>query len=387
MTGDVESQDGVHKRWCRNCFHQWDADLSAPCPECGQPSSFDRKDNPKPEGPPQPTDTANDRGWLARPRLLTLDQLIQMPPLRPLVGGLLDLDTLSVVYGRRESFKSFVALDLALSVAAGVSWHDQDTAEGLAVFVAAEGSVGLRHRVEAWQSRHDADPGDRFRVMPDKLNLLHPGEVEAFADEAAELGPSLVVIDTLARCIPGGDENSAKDVGLAIASLDTIRQRTGAHVLVVHHSGKGPGQGARGSSALEAAVDTVLEITVRKEIVEVATTKQKHRRHGPAMSFRPRTVGHSIVLEVASSTPQLGPKQLDALVRLADIEGDDGATYADWLATGVAPSTLKRTITQALELGSIERGPSGSDGQPRYRLTNYGRTIVRQHKETHHDQD
>ena len=322
----------------------------------------------------------------SRPKLLTLDELSRMPPLRPLIGGLLDLDTVSVLYGAKGSFKSFLALDVALSVASGVSWHDQDTADGVAVLVAAEGAVGIPYRSRAWRSRYDADPGNRFRVMDEALNLLQSASVEAFADAAADVGASLIILDTFARCIVGGDENSAKDVGLAIAALDTIRQRTGAHVQVVHHTGKTSGQGARGSSALEAAADTVLEVTYKKDVVDVVTTKQKHRANGATMSFRPRTVAGSIVLDPASSaTPGLGPAVLAALVKLAEIEGDDGATYSDWLATGVATSTLKRTIALASEEGPISRGPKGSDGQHRYRLTELGRTTVDRHTETGDD--
>ncbi len=316
---------------------------------------------------------------------MTLDELYRMPPLRPLVGDLLDLDTISVLYGQRGSFKSFIALDVALSVASGIWWHDHETADGVAVLVAAEGSVGLPPRIRAWRSRRDADPRDRFRVMPEALNLLQPQAVEAFASAAAEVGASLVVLDTFARCIPGGDENSAKDVGLAIEALDAIRQRTGAHVQVVHHSGKSSGQGARGSSALEAAADTVLQVTAKNESIEVVTTKQKHRRQGAPISFRAGTVGDSIVLDPVAVTVRLGPAQLGALAKLAAIEGDDGATYGDWLATGVSPSTLKRTIGRATEKGPVKRGPEDPDGQNRYRLTDDGRTIVRQHKETQHD--
>jgi RecA-family ATPase len=48
----------------------------------------------------------------------------------------------------------------------------------------------------------------------------------------------LVVIDTLARCMVGADENSARDMGEAIDALDRLRRAAGSCVLPVHHMGK-----------------------------------------------------------------------------------------------------------------------------------------------------
>src|SRR5438034_1345408 len=69
----------------------------------------------------------------------------------------------------------------------------------------------------------------------------------------------LVGVDTLARCFVGGEENSAKDMGLFVAGLDRLRAATGAAVLVVHHTGRESGR-ERGSTALSGAVDTLMVI-------------------------------------------------------------------------------------------------------------------------------
>jgi hypothetical protein len=69
----------------------------------------------------------------------------------------------------------------------------------------------------------------------------------------------LVIIDTFARASVGLEENSASDVGKAIAKFDMVRRATGAGLIVVHHTGKGGSAGgARGSSALNGALDTEL---------------------------------------------------------------------------------------------------------------------------------
>lgn len=48
----------------------------------------------------------------------------------------------------------------------------------------------------------------------------------------------MIILDTLARCFGGNDENDARDMGAFIRGCDELKRRTGATVLVVHHSGK-----------------------------------------------------------------------------------------------------------------------------------------------------
>lgn len=67
--------------------------------------------------------------------------------------------------------------------------------------------------------------------------------------------PALIVVDTLARNLGGGDESSAEDMGAYVSNLDGLRAELACTVLTVHHSGHGEQQRARGSSALKAAVD------------------------------------------------------------------------------------------------------------------------------------
>lgn len=73
----------------------------------------------------------------------------------------------------------------------------------------------------------------------------------------------LIILDTLARCFGGSDENAAKDMGAFIQGCDYIKAATQATVLIIHHSGKVQDKGARGSSAFRAALD--VEFNVRRE--------------------------------------------------------------------------------------------------------------------------
>ena len=82
---------------------------------------------------------------------------------------------------------------------------------------------------------------------------------------------ALIVLDTLSRVMAGGEENGSVDMGAMVRHFDRIRLATGAHVMVVHHSGKDVARGARGHSLLRAATDTEIEIADR----QIAVTKQR----------------------------------------------------------------------------------------------------------------
>lgn len=97
-----------------------------------------------------------------------------------------------------------------------------------------------------------------------RIHLMNEEDKEALCEELQ--GYDMVLIDSLARVITGIEENDAKEMGQIVEILDFIRERTGASVWTVHHTGKSkwkPGEAprledGRGSSALQAGLDTVL---------------------------------------------------------------------------------------------------------------------------------
>jgi hypothetical protein len=98
----------------------------------------------------------------------------------------------------------------------------------------------------------------------DLLDKSHPEGINRMIEKITEtttIPVRLVIIDTLARAMAGGDENSGQDMGEAVKSIDIVRNATGAHVCIIHHSGKDAARGARGHSSLRAAIDTEIEVT------------------------------------------------------------------------------------------------------------------------------
>lgn len=179
-----------------------------------------------------------------------------------LVKGYIPSKSFGVVYGQSGSYKSFQVLDWACSIASGIDWMGCKVKSGLVYYIAAEGAVAFHKRVKGWCDVHlEGEDIPNLQTIGSAPDLTDNGQVseviEVILAKAELLGVPvrMVVIDTLARCFGGNDENSASDMGAFIVSCDRIKEATGATVVVVHHSGKNEINGARGSSALRAACD------------------------------------------------------------------------------------------------------------------------------------
>lgn len=239
---------------------------------------------------------------------LSMEELEALPPPKWLVPGLLTEASIAAIYGAPEAGKSFLAVDIAMSVASGLDWHGKEVLSGGVLYIAAEGAPGLSKRACAWKKAHSAHSHKfNFKLMRDPINFAseNTAETTAFIDALiAKVGdqkPSLklVVIDTLNQTAAGADENSAKDMSRYIASMKRLRDETGAAVIVVHHSGKDSSKGMRGSTALLGAMDTTIEVARDTDgrAVTVAVRKQKDaEREGP-IRFNLEKVSDSLVLK------------------------------------------------------------------------------------------
>lgn len=141
------------------------------------------------------------------------------------------------------------------------------------------------------------DPPADLYVIEQPVNLFSDLSVkEAIAAvESLLLNPNLIVFDTYARSMTGGDENSAKDVGVVVASLDDLRCRLRSAVVVVHHSGK-RGSDERGSSALTGAVDTKIRLGGSGVTnLTLSFEKQKNFESGGDIHLSLETVAESLV--------------------------------------------------------------------------------------------
>lgn len=200
-----------------------------------------------------------------------------------LAKGLLQKASYAIAYGPPGGGKTFTLLDLAYHIAAGKEWMGHKVHGGPVLYLPFEGGGGLIKRAQALRQKYgDADVP--FFIAPASFNLREQTGRKELGAVIADLPekPVLIVIDTLARALMGGDENSAQDVGAFNSAVAALIESTGACVLIVHHSGKNQNAGARGSSALLGAIDTELQISDNR----VTASKQRDVEIGAPIGFK-----------------------------------------------------------------------------------------------------
>lgn len=247
-------------------------------------------------------------------RFLTYEQLQRLQEPDWLIDGVLPVGlggSFGVLFGKPGSGKSFVALDMAHCVASGQDWHGRHTRQGDVVYLAAEGALGFKKRAAAWAKSRGHQRLPRIRYVIDPINLMDMEDVELFLRSLRESGitkPSLIIIDTLARSMPGGDENEAKDIGMVIRGIGRI-QTLGCIVLIIHHEGWGEESRIRGSSALKGATDFMLRTSCVGETgFRLECNRMKDGDEFPPMTFDKKAYAGSLVLMPKSNLLRLTRK-------------------------------------------------------------------------------
>ncbi len=203
------------------------------------------------------------------------------------VRGVLPRAELAVVYGESGSGKSFLALDLCAAITRGIEWREKRTAKGRVVYVCAEGAGGFKARMRAYARGHDVSLAELPSVIADAPNMLEPKDAALITKAIENWGEvDVVVIDTLSATTPGGNENSGEDMGRVLSHCKLLHRKTGALVVLIHHSGKDATKGARGWSGLRAAADAEIEVTRNGDFRAATVTKMKDGSDGASWSFK-----------------------------------------------------------------------------------------------------
>lgn len=278
-----------------------------------------------------------------------------------LVRDLILAGSLTVIYGESNSGKTFLTLDLMMAIALGQPWNGHRVRRGLVLYVAAEGGSGIQNRLAAYRQENPPPAGAPFALLRQSVDLLRAeadtaGLIELIREAESESGEkaAAVVIDTLARALAGGDENSAEDMSALIANADRIRLETGAAVVLIHHSGKDTAKGARGHSSLRGAVDTEILVEGQDNPRTATVTKQRDLASGQRFGFE--LVSITVGLDAEDGAPVTscvvryvevqGPahkpqgKQQLAILRLLEAESRSGAPI--WTTTEIKRMARER---------------------------------------------
>jgi hypothetical protein len=219
-----------------------------------------------------------------------------------LIDGLLPEAGTGLMSGQWGTYKTFVGLDLAIAVMAGLAFIDYPVVRrGGVLFVAAEGASEIPIRLQAVLiDKYPETERLPFCWIEDCPRLVEPRTINKLAGIASqatarmqtEFGVplALIVIDTIADSAgytKPGDENDAAINQLIMNRLATLSGLTGAMVIGIDHFGKAVETGTRGSSAKEARADVVLALLGDKAVSgEVSNTRIAIRKNRAGPSGR-----------------------------------------------------------------------------------------------------
>ena len=288
-----------------------------PVPERA-PSPFDL------QSAPEPSSKASDTF-----PLLTIAEIVQRPPPTFLIDRHVPETSVGFLYADPGVGKSFLALDMALSIAHGMpEWHGAKVAvpeDPAVLYIAAEGSFDLRNRIMAWQKHKGvAEPARTFLVLERTVRFTSQTDVDKLVRtiHAAHVRPALVVVDTVSRALPGVDENGQADMTVFVEACAAVQREFACSVLGVHHTNKSGGM--RGSTVLYGAGDYVMKLERKRgsAIGTLLMEKQKAAEDG----WTRQVIFERVALDDGQSS--LVPVALDGPAGTAG-SGKMGATLAD----------------------------------------------------------
>lgn len=201
-----------------------------------------------------------------------------------LVERLLKSGGVYQLHGMWKAGKSLVAIDMALHLAQGESWHGRRVMRALVVYVAGEAVEDIEVRIQAYSVAHGLADDAPFYLRTKPVYLTGEAYAQGLSDEIAQLRrdwpnlPVAVFIDTLARNFGAGkSESNDADMGAFINNvIDLVARPHKATAVVVHHPGHGNKERGRGHSSLPGAVDGTLMVEQRDGIITLSTTEMRN---------------------------------------------------------------------------------------------------------------
>ena len=292
---------------------------------------------------------------------------------RWLVTGLWAEEAVGIVGGEPKCCKSFLALDLAVSVAAGVPCLRRFPVSraGRVLLYAAEDALHVvRQRLEGICTA----AGVALRHVDIQVITAPTVRLDLDADRAsleetvATLGPRLLVLDPFVR-LHRIDENASGEVAPLLAYLRELQRRHGVAVALVHHAKKGggrarAGQALRGSSEFHAWGDSNLYLRRHGDDLNL-TVEHRAAASVPALALELAQRGDALALEVVErgvhrDSPVPISQSVDERITRALAEASRPTSLAALRAAcHLRTATLCDHLAALTAAGTIDRSPDG----------------------------
>jgi hypothetical protein len=288
---------------------------------------------------------------------------------RWLVEQLWGASSVGVIGGPPKCSKTWLGLDLALSVATGTACLGKYAVPQpgpVLVYLAEDALPVVRERVEGI-ARHRGLHLDAVQIHVITTPVLRldrdPHRARLF-ETAKRLRPRLLLLDPLVR-LHGIDENHATEVAGLLAYFRSLQRRLDLSVMLVHHTrknaagGVAAGQGLRGSSDLHAFGDSNLYLRRTRERLVLSSEHRAAPASPPVYLELVATKPQTTHLEVVAERDDHRRRSLQEQVLALLAEGTvlTRAKLRDTLS--VKNERLGEALESLDRAGRIRRTPAG----------------------------
>lgn len=290
-----------------------------------------------------------------------LHELDNLPEPNWLIDGVLHQETIAAIVGRSGVFKTFLALDIGMSIATNRPWLGRKVTAGNVLHIVGEGGRGIKLRAHAWRLTNGLTTADtqNWACTVRSIDLMNQAEdLVAVCEQEFPDGLVLVIVDTLARN-QSGDENSTQQMSQLVRQAELVRDRFQATVLFVHHFNRGGT--FRGNSALDGAFDTIIVLERKGDSITVYNDFGHGGKQKDAEEFEPFTLvtekvlfedgKDSIVLKLDTKSDP----RMDQILNLLDKAGRKGSTRQEILDQVVKEKVMGKTRFNELWPIMVER--------------------------------
>jgi hypothetical protein len=286
-----------------------------------------------------------------------------------LVEQLWGASSVGVIGGAPKCSKTWLGLDLALSVATGTACLGRYAVPQpgpVLVYLAEDALPIVRQRVEG-MARHRGLALARVElhvITAPTLRLDRELHRVQLREAAQRLRPRLLLLDPLVR-LHGLDENNASEVAGLLAYLRELQRLLDLSVMLVHHTrknatgGVASGQTLRGSSDLHAFGDSNLYL---RRVQDRLLLSNEHRAAPAAPPVYLQLVAtnpETTHLEVVTSSEGPQPRELQEQVLELLLSGQTLTRTKLREALGVKNERLGAVLDALEHAGRIRRTPTG----------------------------
>jgi hypothetical protein len=262
-----------------------------------------------------------------------------------LIESLWTHQAVGVIGGSPKSGKTWLALEMAVSVASGTPCLGRFAVPSpgrVLIYAAEDSAVALRRRIESLSCIHQIDFNqlDVHVITADSLRLDRSEHQDQLESTLLLYKPSLLILDPLVR-VHAIDENVAGQVSTLLGYIRSLQRKTGAAIALVHHVRKnvspngGAGYSLRGSGDLYAWLDSFLYLRMHQGQRTLSAEHRSAPAFGPiALELAQSDLGASLKISSIAANP------------LESSPNDLASRITELLASAPEPLTVNKLRTQ-----------------------------------------